>query len=120
MGEINLLDPNLKAWAALTKENPPAAPEPGKDYGMEGATFRHPTATPLNDSAPAFPGQPKVWNQNGYTLNIKQIAFDPTVTSPSHAWPDVEDFDGRRYLNAHDRDYIRVLDITDPAHAPQV
>ena len=39
---------------------------------------------------------------------------------PWHAWPDVVDFDGKRYLYAHDRDYMRVLDITDPANAIEV
>ena len=122
LGEINLIDPFLKAWAAITPENPPAAPLPGVDYGMDAATgtFKHPVATPLTGSAPGFPGQLQAWDQNSYAMNVTEIAFYPHVTSPWHAWPDVVDFEGKRYLYAHDRDYMRVLDITDPAHAVEV
>ena len=121
LGEINITDPQLKAWAALTKDNPPALPEPGVDYGMEkSGVFKHPLATPLTDDAPAFPGQLEAWDQNTYAKNVDVIGFYPNITSPWHAWPDVVDFDGKRYLYAHDRDYMRVLDITDPAKATVV
>lgn len=122
LGEINIIDPHLKAWVAITPENPPGEPVPGTDYGMDAATgtFKHPTATPLNDDAPAFPGQLEGWDQNTYVKNVNEIAFYPHVTSPWHAWVDVADIDGKRYLYAHDRDYMRVLDITDPAKAVEV
>ena len=122
LGEINLIDPHLKAWAAITPENPPGEPVPGTDYGMDAATgtFKHPVATPLNEGAPAFPGQLEGWDQNTYAKNVTEIAFYPHVTSPWHAWVDVADLDGKRYLYAHDRDYMRVLDITDPAKAVEV
>lgn len=77
LGEINIVDPHLKAWVAITPENPPDRPVPGTDYGMDAATgtFKHPTATPLNDDAPAFPGQLEGWDQNTYVKNVNEIAF---------------------------------------------
>lgn len=119
LGEINLIDPHLKAWAAITPENPPAEPVPGIDYGMDASTgtFKHPVATPLNDNAPAFPGQLETWDQETYAKNVDVIGFYPNITSPWHAWAEVADFDGKRYLYTHDRDYMRVMDITDPAKA---
>ncbi|WP_432286644.1 hypothetical protein SLT36_07690 [Aminobacter sp. BA135] len=118
--EINIADPYLKQWNALTYDKAPPALEPGKDYGMaEDGTFRAPRATPLGDS-PAFPGQLEAWDDNSYSHNVEEIAFYPGVSSPWHAWPDVADFDGKRYMYVHDRDYMRVLDITDPAKAKVV
>ncbi|MDR7225400.1 hypothetical protein [Aminobacter aminovorans] len=115
--EINITDPYLKQWNALTYDKAPPAPEPGKDYGMsEDGTFKAPRATPLGGS-PAFPGQLEVWDDKSYSQNVEEIAFYPHVSSPWHAWPDVADFDGKRYMYVHDRDYMRVLDITDPAKA---
>ena len=122
LGGIDLRDPHLKAWTALAPENPPGEPVPGVDYGMDPATglFKHPVATPLNEGAPGFPGQLEAWDQQTYAKNVTEIAFYPHVTSPWHAWVDVADMGGRRYLYAHDRDYMRVLDITDPAKAVEV
>jgi hypothetical protein len=118
--EINITDPALKQWNALTYDKAPPALEPGKDYGMaEDGTFRAPRATPLGES-PAFPGQLEAWDDNSYSHNVEEIAFYPGVSSPWHAWPDVADFDGKRYMYVHDRDYMRVLDITDPAKAKVV
>lgn len=118
--EINITDPYLKQWNALTYDKAPPAPEPGKDYGMaEDGTFRAPRATPLGES-PAFPGQLEAWDDNSYSHNVEEIAFYPHISSPWHAWPDVADFDGKRYMYVHDRDYMRVLDITDPAKAKVV
>jgi len=118
--EINITDPYLKQWNALTYDKAPPALEPGKDYGMaEDGTFRAPRATPLGDS-PAFPGQLEAWDDNSYSHNVEEIAFYPHISSPWHAWPDVADFDGKRYMYVHDRDYMRVLDITDPAKAKVV
>ncbi|MBT1157414.1 hypothetical protein J1C56_17625 [Aminobacter anthyllidis] len=118
--EINITDPYLKQWNALTYDKAPPALEPGKDYGMaEDGTFRAPRATPLGES-PAFPGQLEAWDDNSYSHNVEEIAFYPHISSPWHAWPDVADFDGKRYMYVHDRDYMRVLDITDPAKAKVV
>ncbi len=118
--EVNITDPALKQWNALTYDKAPPAPVPGKDYGMaEDGTFRAPRATPLGES-PAFPGQLEAWDDNSYSHNVEEIAFYPHVSSPWHAWPDVADFDGKRYMYVHDRDYMRVLDITDPAKAKVV
>lgn len=122
LGEIDIKDAAMARWAEITPENPPAAPEPGKDYGMDAATgaFNAPKATPLTEEAPSFPGQLEGWDQNTHAENVEEIAFYPHVTSPWHAWADVADFDGKRYLYAHDRDYLRILDVTDPAKAAEV
>ena len=119
---ILIEDPWLKAWDTATTDNPPASPEPGKDYGYDFNTgkFQHPTATPLTTEAPSFPGELDHWDQNSYAKNVNVIAFYPAVTSPWHAWANIADFDGRRYLYAHDRDYLRVLDVTDPRQAKVV
>ena len=91
---------------------------PGVDYGMNpDGSFRHPVATRLTNDPPPFPGQLDHWDQNSYAKNVKVIAFYPTVTSPWHAWANVVDFSGRRYLYTHDRDYLRILDVTDPRKA---
>jgi len=121
LGEINIVDPHLQRWAAITPEAPPAEPVPGKDYGMQpDGTFRAPLATPLTEDAPGFPGQLEGWDQNSYARNVEELAFYPAVSSPWHAWVDVADFDGRRYLYVHDRDYLRILDVTDPTKARTV
>lgn len=116
---ITITDPWLKAWNDATPDNPPAWPKPGVDYGMDAktGTFRHPVATPLTENPPEFPGILDHWDQNSYALNTEVIAFYPHVTSPWHAWANIVDFEGRRYLYTHDRDYLRILDVTDPAHA---
>ncbi|EKE43201.1 hypothetical protein OCGS_2792 [Oceaniovalibus guishaninsula JLT2003] len=121
-GTIDIRDPVLQRWFDATPHNPPEAPEPGVDYGMigEGGAFVAPVATPLVEDAPGFPGQLDGWDQNAYARNVEVLAFYPTVTSPWHAWANVVDMDGKRYLYAHDRDYIRVLDVTDPANAVEV
>ena len=82
--------------------------------------FVAPVATPLTNDAPAFPGQLDHWDQQAHAKNVEVIAFYPHVTSPWHAWVNVADFDGHRYLYTHDRDYLRILDITDPRAAKQV
>jgi hypothetical protein len=118
---VDIRDPWLKAWIAATPDNPPRPPVPGTDYGMNpDGSFRHPVATPLTNDAPAFPGQLDHWDQNSYAKNVKVIAFYPAVTSPWHAWANIVDFGGKRYLYAHDRDYLRILDVTDPRKAKTV
>ncbi|MFK0276620.1 hypothetical protein ACIQUG_23315 [Ensifer sp. NPDC090286] len=119
--EINIQDPHLKRWSELTYDKQPPALVPGKDYGMDPATgtFKAPRATALGAS-PNFPGQLTHWDDKTYKSNVEEIAFYPHITSPWHAWPDVADFDGKRYMYLHDRDYMRVLDITDPTKAKVV
>ena len=119
--EINIKDPHLKRWSELTYDKMPPVQKPGIDYGMDPATgkFKAPRATPLGGSEP-FPGQLTHWDDKTYKNNVEEIAFYPHITSPWHAWPDVADFDGKRYMYLHDRDYMRVLDITDPAKAKVV
>ena len=116
---IDVVDPWLKTWQDLTSENPPAPPVPGVDYGMDPATgaFRHPGATPLTTQAPPFPGQLDHWDQNSYAKNVEVVAFYPAVTSPWHAGASIVDFGGKRYLYTHDRDYLRIMDVTDPRKA---
>lgn len=117
-GPINITDPWLKAWQDATPENPPTDPVPGKDYGMNpDGSFRHPASTRLTTDVPGFPGQLDHWDQKSYAKDVKVIAFYPAVTSPWHAWANVADFGGRRYLYTHDRDYLRILDVTDPRKA---
>ncbi|MCC7320432.1 MAG: hypothetical protein IT542_05565 [Rubellimicrobium sp.] len=120
--EIVVNDPDIAAALALTYDRSPPEAVPGVDYGYDAATgvFTHPVATTLNDGAPRFEGQLEGWDQNTYASNVEEIAFYPHVTSPWHAWIDVADFDGRRYMYFHDRDYMRVLDVTDPAQATEV
>ena len=55
------------------------------------------------------------WDKQSYAKNVKVLAFYPGVGSPFHAWNNIADFEGRRYLYVHDRDYLRILDVTDPA-----
>lgn len=121
-GVVDIRDPIIQQWFDVTPHNPPAFPEPGVDYGMigEDGAFIAPTSSPLSASAPDFPGQLEGWDQNSYAENVDVLAFYPTVTSPWHAWANVLDMDGKRYLYAHDRDYLRILDITDPAKAVEV
>ncbi|WP_411340517.1 hypothetical protein V6U71_00660 [Sphingopyxis sp. J-6] len=115
---IDIKDPWLKAWQEATPENPPKDPVPGVDYGMNpDGSFRHPSSTRLTTDVPGFPGQLDHWDQNSYAKNVEVVAFYPAVTSPWHAWANVVDFDGRRYLYTHDRDYLRILDVTDPRAA---
>lgn len=112
-------DPYLKQWLSLTYDKAPPAPVPGVDYGMDAATgtFKAPRAAPLAEGAPAFPGQLDYWDQESYAKNVDVVGFYPGVTSPWHAWVNVADIDGKRYMYAHDRDYMTVMDITDPAKA---
>lgn len=119
---INVEDPYLKAWIALTPDKAPTIPFPGKDYGLDPKTgsFKAPVATPLSESSPAFPGQLGYWDQKSYAKNVSVIAFYPGVTSPWHAWVNVVDLGGKRYLYAHDRDYLSILDVTDPRKAKKV
>jgi hypothetical protein len=115
---VDIKDRWLKAWHETAPENLPVDPVPGVDYGMNSdGSFRHPASTKLTTSVPGFPGQLEQWDQNSYAKNVEVIAFYPAVTSPWHAWANVVDFDGRRYLYTHDRDYLRILDVTDPQKA---
>lgn len=119
---IKLEDPYLKAWTDSTPENAPSNPVPGVDYGLDPETgiFKAPVATPLTNDAPGFPGQLGEWDQKSYKKNVDVVAFLPGITSPWHAWVNVVDFDGRRYLYTHERENMRILDVTDPRQAKVV
>jgi len=112
-------DPYLSQWLRVTPERRPLPQEPGVDYGMNPATgeFIWPKATPEVWRTPSFPGEMTNWDKKSYAKNVKVLAFYPNVASPFHVWNNIVDFDGRRYLYAHDRDYLRILDVTDPANA---
>ncbi len=116
---IDLRDPILKKWDEVIPANPPTRPVPGKDYGLDSKTgrFKHPKATPEVKDAPKFPGELAYWDYRNYSRNVSLLAFYPGVGSPFHAWVNAADFDGHRYIYIHDRDYLRILDATDPAHA---
>ena len=121
LDDISISDPHLQRWAAITPDNPPAAPVPGTDYGMQpNGSFKAPAATPLTDDAPTFAGQMQGWDQTTHALNVEEIALYLGISSPWHAWVDVADIDGRRYRYVLDRDFLRVLDVTDPARATTV
>ncbi len=117
-GTPNVQDPYLAQWLRLTPERRPVPQKPGVDYGMDPATgqFIWPKATPEEHTGQKFPGEMTSWDKQSYAKNVKVLAFYPGVGSPFHAWNNIADFEGRRYLYVHDRDYLRILDVTDPAH----
>lgn len=116
-GTPNVQDPYLAQWLRLTPDRRPAPLQPGVDYGMDPATgqFIWPKATPEVHKGQKFPGEMTTWDKQSYAKNVKVLAFYPGVGSPFHAWNNIADFEGRRYLYVHDRDYLRILDVTDPA-----
>jgi len=118
-GTHDVQDPYLAQWLRLTPERRPLPLVPGVDYGMNPVTgeFIWPKATPEIHSGQTFPGEMTVWDKKSYAKNVKVLAFYPGIGSPFHVWNNIADFDNRRYLYAHDRDYLRILDITDPAQA---
>lgn len=110
-------DPHVAAWLRLTPERRPVPLKPGVDYGMDPATgqFVWPKATPEQHEGQRFPGEMTSWDKKSFAKNMEVLAFYPGVGSPFHAWNNIADFDGRRYLYIHDRDYLRIMDVTDPA-----
>ena len=112
-------DPYLAQWLRVTPDRRPAPLQPGVDYGMDPATgqFIWPKATPEVHKGQKFPGEMTTWDKQSYAKNVKVLAFYPGVGSPFHAWNNIADFEGRRYLYVHDRDYLRILDVTDPPRA---
>ncbi|WP_042338549.1 LVIVD repeat-containing protein [Paraburkholderia ferrariae] len=121
-GEPKVQDPYLAGWLRLTPDRSPKPLKPGVDYGMDPATgkFVWPKATPEVHQGQRFPGELTTWDKNSYTKNVKVLAFYPGVDSPFHAWNNIADFDGHRYLYIHDRDYLRIMDVTDPANGKVV
>ncbi|CAG4927800.1 LVIVD repeat-containing protein [Paraburkholderia saeva] len=121
-GKPRVQDPYLAAWLSLTPDRAPAPLKPGVDYGMDPATgeFVWPKATPEVHKGQPFPGEMTKWDKKSFTKNVEVLAFYPGVDSPFHAWNNVADFDGHRYLYIHDRDYLRIMDVTDPAHGKVV
>jgi hypothetical protein len=121
-GEPQVSDPYLAAWLRLTPEMKPAPRVPGRDYGMDSTTgqFIWPKATPEVHEGQSFPGAMTSWDQKSYAKNVNVLAFYRGVGSPFHAWANIADFKGRRYLYIHDRDYLRIMDVTDPTHGKVV
>ncbi|GAB3627097.1 hypothetical protein PTE30175_03986 [Pandoraea terrae] len=115
-------DPYLAAWLRLTPDRRPAPLVPGVDYGMDTTTghFVWPKATPEAHNGQRFPGEMQTWDKTTFTKNVEVLAFYPGVGSPFHAWNNIADFNGHRYLYIHDRDYLRIMDVTDPAHGKVV
>ncbi len=115
-------DPWLAEWLRLTPDRRPKPLVAGRDYGMDPATggFIWPKATPEVHEGQPFPGELKTWDQNSYARNVDMLGFYPGADSPFHAWANIADFNGRRYLYIHDRDYLRILDVTDPRHGKTV
>ncbi len=121
-GTLNVKDPYLAGWLRLTPDREPKPLKAGVDYGMDPATgkFIWPKATPEVHTGQRFPGELASWDKNSYTKNVKVLAFYPGVGSPFHAWNNIADFNGKRYLYIHDRDYLRIMDVTDPANGKVV
>lgn len=121
-GEPKVQDRYLKEWLELTPDRKPPPLVPGRDYGMDPQTgqFIFPKASPEVHEGQHFPGEMTTWDQRSYVKNVKVLAFYRGVDSPFQAWANIADFKGRRYLYVHDRDYLRILDITDPVHARTV
>lgn len=121
-GTPNVKDPWLAQWLLQTPERRPHALTPGVEYGMNPKTgeFVWPKVTPEVHKGQPFPGMLKDWDKSTFTKNVKVLAFYQGVGSPFHVWNNIADFNGKRYLYVHDRDYLRVLDVTDPANAKTV
>ncbi|MGB3425267.1 MAG: hypothetical protein WBF84_14770 [Castellaniella sp.] len=121
-GASHLQDKWLNQWIEATADRTPAPLKAGVDYGMNPRTgeFIWPKATPEVHEGQPFPGEFTHWDKTTFTKNVDVIAFYPGVGSPFHAWNNIADFDGKRYLYVHDRDYLRILDVTDPAHSKVV
>ncbi len=117
-----ITDSYLRGWLELTPERRPAPLAAGRDYGMNPVTGRFvwPKATPEVHEGQPFPGELKTWDRNSYAKNVSVVGFYRGVNSPFHAWANIADFKGRRYLYVHDRDYLRILDVTDPRRARTV
>lgn len=121
-GTSQVQDPWLAKWLSVTADRTPIPQTAGVDYGMNPNTgeFVFPKATPESHDGQRFPGELDHWDRSTLSKNIEMIAFYPGVGSPFHAWNNVLDFEGKRYLYIHDRDYLRIMDVTDPAHAKVV
>lgn len=121
-GTPNVKDPYLAGWLRLTPDREPKPLKAGVDYGMDPATgkFIWPKATPEIHTGQRFPGELTTWDKKSYSKNVKVLAFYPGVDSPFHAWNNIADFNGKRYLYIHDRDYLRIMDVTDPANGKVV
>lgn len=121
-GTPSAQDPWITKWLSVTADRTPMAVKAGVDYGLDPNTgrFIFPKATPESHDGQKFPGQLDHWDRTMLTKNVEVIAFYEGVGSPFHAWNNVLDHEGRRYLYIHDRDYLRIMDVTDPAHAKVV
>ncbi|MGE8320091.1 MAG: hypothetical protein ACN6O3_15185 [Comamonas sp.] len=121
-GTPDMKDPWLAKWLLATPDRRPKDLKAGVDYGMNPQTgeFVWPKATPEVHKGQPFPGMLDHWDQTTFSQNVKVLAFYEGVGSPFHAWNNIVDFDGKRYLYIHDRDYLRIMDVTDPAHAKVV
>ena len=121
-GTPSAKDPWIAKWLSVTADRTPMAVKAGVDYGLDPntGTFIFPKATPESHDGQKFPGQLDHWDRTMLTKNVEVIAFYEGVGSPFHAWNNVLDYEGKRYLYIHDRDYLRIMDVTDPAHAKVV
>lgn len=121
-GTPSAKDPWIAKWLSVTADRTPMAVKAGVDYGLDPNTgeFIFPKATPESHGGQKFPGQLDHWDRTILAKNVEVIAFYEGVGSPFHAWNNVLDHEGRRYLYIHDRDYLRIMDVTDPAHAKVV
>lgn len=128
-GSVALKHPQVKdqviaKWLSVTAKNLPEKAKVGIDYGMNPNTgsfvFPKESVSPDYYEAGPFKGEFKHWDKTTFSKNVKVIAYYPYITSPWWAWNNIADFDGHRYLYSHDRDFLTIMDITDPAHAKVV
>lgn len=94
------------------------APPDLATYGMQpDGTFRHPSATPLDEEHPhPFPGRLAEYDTRSYIDGLTvEAAYEGAAFTPDpfHTWQNIVDFGGRRYLFQYDRSDGRVYDITD-------
>lgn len=111
-------------WLQVTDKDMPEPVTAGVDYGLNPKTgkfvFPKSSLSPDYRKPERFPGELPKWDQTSFSKNVNVIAFYPYVASPWWTWNNIVDFNGHRYLYSHDRGYMTIMDITDPAHAEVV
>lgn len=119
-GDADIGDPAEQRHGSYTQTRTPKDLKPGVDYGISPKTGELPWSGHARSAQrPEVPWRLlNHWGQDHLHQNVKVLAFyENVVASPFHVWNNIIDFDGKRYLYLHDRDYLRIMDVTDPANA---
>lgn len=128
-GSVELKHPQVEdkwisKWLSVTDKDMPEPVTADVDYGLNPVTgkfvFPKKGQSPDYTEPQRFEGQFDHWDKTTFAKNVDVIAYYPYITSPWWAWNNIVDFDGRRYMYSHDRDFMTVVDITDPANAEVV